>query len=414
MEEDEKRIVEWFADSEFDIRPAYDQQGLFTPEHTRFAVTVAHGDAQYETEYQCNTSFSEATPLAVMRSISADAAVVEHYDNIDDLDAALGFDKPSRAIKAWEGCKAARDALIALGFEKSNLAALEQYLNEADEEAFDKMVHARRAELHPPLPEIEEGWSRVSDLMDDLDVGELGDELDGYGGNVAEAISEIADGNVDIYTSDLFEWIGQPDNGKWIDEAKFQGLLEGVDDFEKMIRIAQYECYTQELYDHLEDSVRHAMLSALKDDGVYAVSPDTIDLLDEIDCDDNNADLDELREQGREIVAEHGGIVWDRGDAGCETIPFSETPASELEDERHAAAAKNIDRLDAVFGRTEGQKPGHGIDYSTSRAAEEARHSKASEPFDLDAALDKAEEAAKSEQESRRDDASLQASRDVR
>lgn len=75
---------------------------------------------------------------------------------------------------------------------------------------------------HPPVPE---GFTSIEDLQASLNLGEYGDRITDYTGNIGDAFSEIADGAVDLYTHDLLKWL--PDNYEWLEEADFQGLLEG-------------------------------------------------------------------------------------------------------------------------------------------------------------------------------------------
>ena len=47
----------------------------------------------------------------------------------------------------------------------------------------------------------------------------------------------------------------------------------------KMTQAAQYECYSQDLYDHRADIIAATVLDHLKDQGVYAISEDMADTL---------------------------------------------------------------------------------------------------------------------------------------
>ena len=47
----------------------------------------------------------------------------------------------------------------------------------------------------------------------------------------------------------------------------------------KMTQMAQYECYSQDLYDHKADILAATVLDHLKDQGVYAISEDMADTL---------------------------------------------------------------------------------------------------------------------------------------
>lgn len=50
-----------------------------------------------------------------------------------------------------------------------------------------------------------------------------------------------------------------------------------------MTQMAQYECFSQDMYDHQEDICKNYVLESLKDAGVYAVSDEVADALGSID-----------------------------------------------------------------------------------------------------------------------------------
>lgn len=66
---------------------------------------------------------------------------------------------------------------------------------------------------------------------------------------ICDAISENADGAIDIYNSDLLDWAAH--NSDYIDEAAQSGLVDMRNTDNIMIKLAQagqYEYYTQQLY----------------------------------------------------------------------------------------------------------------------------------------------------------------------
>lgn len=116
-------------------------------------------------------------------------------------------------------------------------------------------------------------------MQENLDLGDYGDQCTEYSDDdIIDRIQSVADENVDIYTHDLLQWL--PDNYEWIEEADAQGLLEGAKgDLIKMTQMAQYECFSQNMYDHQEDIVKYVTLDSLKDAGIYAVSQELADAL---------------------------------------------------------------------------------------------------------------------------------------
>lgn len=145
---------------------------------------------------------------------------------------------------------------------------------------------------------------RFEDLQARLDLGEYGDQIMEKHGNIGDAFGEIADSNVDLSNYDLLEWL--PDNYEWLEEADFQGLLEGCEgDLIKMTQMAQYECFTQDMYNHQEDIAKYAALEGLKEAGVYALADDVYDDVFDgitIDFDDNNMDIEDFASEAQNAI----------------------------------------------------------------------------------------------------------------
>ena len=71
-------------------------------------------------------------------------------------------------------------------------------------------------------------------------------------GYICDVFSEIADSNVDIYTSDLFEW--GKSNMYYIDEATKE--FGNPNDILRQIQQGQYYAYEQELYENQDDIIK--------------------------------------------------------------------------------------------------------------------------------------------------------------
>ena len=116
--------------------------------------------------------------------------------------------------------------------------------------------------------------------------------------------SEIADSATDIYTYDLLKWL--PDNYEWLEEADFQGLLEGCKgDLIKMTQMAQYVCFTQDMYTHQEDIAKYAALEGLAAEGVYALADEVYDDVFDgitIDFNDNNMDIEDFASEAQNAI----------------------------------------------------------------------------------------------------------------
>lgn len=65
----------------------------------------------------------------------------------------------------------------------------------------------------------------------------------------------------------------------------------------RMTQMAQYECFTQDMYNHQEDIAKYAALDGLKEAGVYALADEVYDDVFDggtIDFDDNNMDIEDF------------------------------------------------------------------------------------------------------------------------
>lgn len=82
----------------------------------------------------------------------------------------------------------------------------------------------RYAYDHPKLPK---GFVTIEQLQGDLDLGDLRDEVEDFDfdGDITEAFGETADNKVDDNYHALLTWL--PDHTEWLEEAEFNGLLEG-------------------------------------------------------------------------------------------------------------------------------------------------------------------------------------------
>ena len=282
--DDVQEAARFIADIGFSI--AGTSQGDFTSDHVKYHCNLSMGDSAFGTSFQSNPQYhDEPTVVDVLSSLCLDASSVDGV-HIDDFADEMDFKKPSEAIRAYEGCKKALDWLKdGLGLDGEDIAQLGQTLDENEEEVKEAVTairDERAAEQERTHPEVPEGFVSIESLQAGLDLGDYGDQLTEYEGYITDAIQECADSNIDIYYHDLLKWL--PDNYEWIEEAEAAGLLERAKgDIFKMTQMAQYECFSQDMYDHQEDICKNYVLESLKDAGVYAVSDKVADALDTID-----------------------------------------------------------------------------------------------------------------------------------
>ena len=303
---DQKKVVDFL--SGFDLDLTGEHPGDFSPEFIKFScVLKSPGGKEFPTSFQFNPNYTDA-PVAedVLAAMVGDALLASEH-TMDSFMDELGFDKPSKAFHAYEDCKKSLDWLRdELGLRESDLRDLNEMLSDNNEEIKEAVEEARdrksqdEAYRNPPVPE---GFVTIDSLEADLDLGDWGDQLTEYEGYVGDCITECADSNIDIYFHDLLKWL--PDNYEWLEEADAQGLLDGCKgDIIKMTQMAQYECYTQDMYDHQEDIAKYVTLEGLKDKGVYALSEDMADriLNGDIDFTDNNDRFSDYLDEAENLI----------------------------------------------------------------------------------------------------------------
>lgn len=268
--------------SQFDFNIINEGPGDFSTQHRKYTCEFSKpGIESFTTTYQSNPDVhGQPTATDVFAALASDALAVDGR-HIDDFADEMEFEKPSQAIRAYESCHKTLDWLKndmqLTTSEISDIAeTLDNELDEVKEEV--ERVQAERKEKHefehPPVPE---GFTSIEDLQAKLDLGEYGDQITDYTGNIGDAFGEIADSNVDLYNYDLLKWL--PDNYEWLEEADAQGLLEGCKgDLMKMTRMAQYECFTQDMYDHQQDIAKYAAL------------------------DDNNMDIEDFADEAQNAI----------------------------------------------------------------------------------------------------------------
>lgn len=291
--EDPQEVAEYLAKMDFSVLS--EGKGDFSPEHVKYDCELKSGSHEFRTSYQSNPSVHGQPTVADVFSALVSDALTAQGMGLDDFADELGFDKPSAAIRAYDACKKTLDWLRTdLYLGSSDLSAMSATLDENLDEVKQAVatLQQERAEKeafeHPPVPR---GFVTIDSLEADLDLGDYGDQCPDYSEDyVGDCFSEVADSNVDVYTYDLLKWL--PDNYEWIEEADAQGLLEGCHgDLPKMISMAQYECFTQDMHDHREDICKYATLESLKENGLYAVSTDMAEtILGDIDYEDGSHD----------------------------------------------------------------------------------------------------------------------------
>ena len=125
-----------------------------------------------------------------------------------------------------------------------------------------------------------------------------GEEITDYdSGYICDVFSEIANSNVDIYTSDLFDW-GK--NNLWyIDEATKE--FGDPHDIIRQIQQGQFLAFEQELYDNQEDVLLYYGYNYLKDNDIKLSEEEIEDFEDYVTGLDNNDRLDDINSYCNEL-----------------------------------------------------------------------------------------------------------------
>ena len=132
----------------------------------------------------------------------------------------------------------------------------------------------------------------ISDLKTNLSFT-YGENITDYdSGYIGDIFSEIADSNIDIYTSDLFDW--GKSNLYYIDEATKE--FGDPHDILRQIQQGQYYAYEQELYENKDDVLKYFAYSYLNDNDI-SLNEEQIDELDSyINNLDSNDKLEDIRD----------------------------------------------------------------------------------------------------------------------
>lgn len=285
----------------FQMEITHRGKGTFTPDHVKYSLTIASGGKDFFTTFESNPHVhGEPTITQVFGALASDAMVVRDYGMDEFVDEFCDGMKPSAAIRAYNSCKETYDWMRdGLYLSNGDIASLSEVISENEVEIgalVEKAASERAAREAYDHPKVPAGFVTIEELQGDLDLGDWGDQVEDFDCDLTDAIQEVADGAVDSSYHDLLAWL--PDNAEWLEEADAEGLLEGCKgDIYRMIQMAQYECFSQDLYDHREDICKNVTLSQLASEGIYAIRTDVADdLLGDLDYDGDSVQTDEAKD----------------------------------------------------------------------------------------------------------------------
>lgn len=153
----------------------------------------------------------------------------------------------------------------------------------------------------------------VSDLVEELDVGNDGDALTDYRDSsayICDAITEAADQRVSIYYCDLLAFVA--DHPDALEEVIAEGLYDPSSgyDFWQHVQAAEFMTIERDIYDHMSDALMLAALDfiryGLKRDEIPAELADL--LADWCDAADNCDRMDEIPDRIREYFEAKEGV----------------------------------------------------------------------------------------------------------
>lgn len=149
---------------------------------------------------------------------------------------------------------------------------------------------------------------KIEELKKDLYLGDYGEYFRDYNnGYICDIISEIADNQVPIYYSDI--WEEAKENQEYIEEGLLQfGTPTDSRGQADLMRIFQQGLYLkneQNLYENLEESLKFFMYDYIeKDLNIKEITEEQNENLLDWDFEDNNEQIENLIEHIEEILKE--------------------------------------------------------------------------------------------------------------
>lgn len=200
--------------------------------YVKYSLTLKMGSSSFETTFQSNPNVhGEPTVTQVFGALASDAMLACDYGMVEFADELCADIKPSEAIRFYNSCKDTYNWMRdSLHLSNGDIASLSEVIGENESEVGALVEQAaseraaRHAYDHPKLPK---GFVAIEQLQGDLDLGDLRVEVEDFDfdGDLTDAFSETADYKVDSNYHALLSWL--PDHTEWLEQAEFDGLLEG-------------------------------------------------------------------------------------------------------------------------------------------------------------------------------------------
>lgn len=152
------------------------------------------------------------------------------------------------------------------------------------------------------MEKLENKKLNIEDLKKDLYLGDFGKDFWDYdSGYICDIITQIADSNVDIYTTHLLNWLVE--NYSIVEEANQELGVPEDGSIITQVQQGQYYAYEQDIYENLEDILKWFAYKYIQD--VLEINEITEEqneeLLESFDFSDNNEELENLISTIQEI-----------------------------------------------------------------------------------------------------------------
>ena len=113
-------------------------------------------------------------------------------------------------------------------------------------------------------------------------------------GYIADLIAEIGQDYVGIYYKDIFDQAYHLYVSGAYEDAQANGLCEGTNDLVIHLQMAWQEYNTSQLYQNIDGLIRNWTLNYLIKNNIDITVKQLDELLEELDCMDNNTELEEI------------------------------------------------------------------------------------------------------------------------
>jgi len=151
--------------------------------------------------------------------------------------------------------------------------------------------------------DYKEKWYNTDQNLNQDDNSML-DEFAKYIGDtyICDAITEIADGNVGIYNSDICDNCWNLYSSGVYEEASEEGLMEGSNDLIKNLQSAWYQYNSQQLYNNLKEMIYNYAIQDIVFNEKYLSEDELLEMEVELENIDNNNRFEDIIEAVDKII----------------------------------------------------------------------------------------------------------------